>query len=112
MEMFSDSRIPVISVMGVPGSSPFPRQFSATRLATRPTMPVTIPIIWEKVMDEWEKLGFAPDGIYTGFLADEKQADKILDFFRRFRSPETMVLVDPVRETAAELMGFTQKTFG
>ena len=50
----------------------------------------------EKVMDEWEKLGFAPDGIYTGFLADEKQADKILDFFRRFRSPETMVLVDPV----------------
>ena len=33
---------------------------------------------------------------YTGFLANEKQADKILDFFRRFRGPDTMVLVDPV----------------
>ena len=29
-------------------------------------------------MDEWEKRGFSPDGIYTGFLADEEQADKIL----------------------------------
>ncbi len=38
-----------------------------------------------------------PDGIYTGFLADEEQADKILDFFsKRFRTENTMVLVDPV----------------
>ena len=47
-------------------------------------------------MDEWEKRGFSPDGIYTGFLADEEQADKILDFLRRFRKEKTMVLVDPV----------------
>ena len=31
-----------------------------------------------QIMDEWEKRGFSPDGIYTGFLADEEQADKIL----------------------------------
>ena len=47
-------------------------------------------------MDEWEKRGFSPDGIYTGFLADEEQADKILDFLRRFRKEKTVVLVDPV----------------
>ena len=41
-------------------------------------------------------VGFSPDGIYTGFLADEEQADKILDFLRRFRKEKTMVLVDPV----------------
>lgn len=40
--------------------------------------------------------GIFPDGIYTGFLADEEQADKILDFLRRFRKEKTMVLVDPV----------------
>lgn len=28
-------------------------------------------------MEEWKKRGFVPDGIYTGFLSDEKQADKI-----------------------------------
>ena len=50
----------------------------------------------EQIMDEWEKRGFSPDGIYTGFLADEEQADKILDFLRRFRKEKTMVLVDPV----------------
>ena len=49
-----------------------------------------------QIMDEWEKRGFSPDGIYTGFLADEEQADKILDFLRRFRKEKTMVLVDPV----------------
>ena len=27
----------------------------------------------EQIMDEWEKRGFSPDGIYTGFLADEEQ---------------------------------------
>ncbi|MFR6582628.1 MAG: hypothetical protein ACLURP_11760 [Ruminococcus sp.] len=31
---------------------------------------------------------FPLDGIYTGFLADEEQADKILDFLRRFRNRE------------------------
>ena len=29
-------------------------------------------------MEQWKKRGFIPDGIYTGFLSDEKQADKIL----------------------------------
>ena len=43
-----------------------------------------------------QKMDFYPDGIYTGFLADEEQADKILDFLRRFRKEKTMVLVDPV----------------
>ena len=50
----------------------------------------------EQIMTEWEKRKFSPDGIYTGFLADEEQADKILDFFQRFRTENTMVLVDPV----------------
>lgn len=64
-------------------------------------------------MDEWEKLGFAPDGIYTGFLADEKQADKILDFFQKISKPGDHGAGGPGngRQRAA-LMGFTQKGFG
>ena len=47
-------------------------------------------------MDEWQKMDFHPDGIYTGFLADAAQADKAVDFIQRFKKKETKVLVDPV----------------
>ena len=45
---------------------------------------------------EWKKLGFQPDGIYTGFLSSEKQVDKILSFIDSFETDDTLVLVDPV----------------
>lgn len=47
-------------------------------------------------MDEWQKMHFRPDGIYTGFLADALQAEKAVDFIQRFKSTETKVPVDPV----------------
>lgn len=87
--------IPVISVMGVQ-AVPLPTAVLSNQTGYPSYYACDYTGHMEKVMDEWEKLGFAPDGIYTGFLADEKQADKILDFFRRFRGPDTMVLVDPV----------------
>ena len=103
--------IPVISVMGVQ-AVPLPTAVLSNQTGYPSYYACDYTDHMEKVMDEWEKLGFAPDGIYTGFLADEKQADKILDFFRRFRSPETMVLVDPVMGDNGSAMGFTQKGFG
>ena len=48
------------------------------------------------IMEEWEKRGFYPDGIYTGFLPGEAQADQILEFLKRFRKKDTVVIVDPV----------------
>lgn len=32
------------------------------------------------LMDEWQKMHFRPDGIYTGFLADALQAEKAVGF--------------------------------
>ena len=43
-----------------------------------------------------KKRGFVPDGIYTGFLSDEKQADKILKFIDTFAGEDTLILTDPV----------------
>lgn len=48
------------------------------------------------IMEEWKKLDFCPDGIYTGFLADAAQADKAVKFMNEFKTPETKILVDPV----------------
>lgn len=36
------------------------------------------------------------DGIATGFLGSEKQVDIVIDFFKSFKGPKTLVVVDPV----------------
>ena len=71
--------IPVISVMGVQAV-----QMISAVLSNQTFYPFYYCVNYsehmEHIMDEWEKRGFSTDGIYTGFLADEEQADKILDF--------------------------------
>jgi pyridoxine kinase len=45
---------------------------------------------------EWEKLGLRFQGIATGFLGSAEQIGLVKDFLQRFKTPETVVLVDPV----------------
>lgn len=87
--------IPVISVMGVQ-AVPLPTAVLSNQTGYPSCYCDDYTEHMEQIMTEWEKRKFSPDGIYTGFLADEEQADKILDFFQRFRTENTMVLVDPV----------------
>ena len=87
--------IPVLSVMGVQ-AVPLPTAVLSNQTGYPSYYCDNYTEHMEQIMDEWEKRGFSPDGIYTGFLADEEQADKILDFLRRFRKEKTVVLVDPV----------------
>ena len=87
--------IPVISVMGVQ-AVPLPTAVLSNQTGYPSYYCDDYTEHMEQIMTEWEKRKFSPDGIYTGFLADEEQADKSLDFFQRFRTENTMVLVDPV----------------
>jgi Pyridoxal/pyridoxine/pyridoxamine kinase len=50
----------------------------------------------DKFTYQWQRLGINFDGIYTGFLASEKQVDKIENFLRVFKKKDTLLLVDPV----------------
>lgn len=45
---------------------------------------------------QWKALDFKPEGIYTGFLSNEKQVDFILDFIKDFSTPDMLIMVDPV----------------
>ena len=47
-------------------------------------------------MDEWEKLGLRFDAINTGFLGSQAQCDIVLDFLRRFKTENTIAVIDPV----------------
>ena len=61
---------------------------------------------------EWKKLGFQPDGIYTGFLSSEKQVDKILSFINSFETDDTLVLVDPVLGDGGRTYSLYTETLG
>lgn len=50
----------------------------------------------EYFRQEWEKMGAHFDGIYTGFLASESQAEHIFRFLDTFYKENTFLLVDPV----------------
>lgn len=43
----------------------------------------------------WEKLGLTYDGIYSGFLGSEAQADIISEFIKKNRKENTFLFVDP-----------------
>lgn len=47
-------------------------------------------------MNEWKKLDLHFDGICTGFLGSVEQINIVSDFIRDFKSPNTIVIVDPV----------------
>ena len=47
-------------------------------------------------MDEWAKLGLMFNGILTGFLGSPEQISIVKRFMDRFKSENTVVVVDPV----------------
>lgn len=87
--------IPVISVMGVQ-ACPLPTAILSAQTGFPSYYYDDYTSHIEDIMTEWKKMGFCPDGIYTGFLAGEMQADRVMEFIRMFQSDETKILVDPV----------------
>ena len=48
------------------------------------------------IADKWLELGFEFDGIYSGFLSAEKQADEVINVVDNFKKPNTIFILDPV----------------
>lgn len=87
--------IPVISVMGIQ-ACPLPTAVLSAQTGFPSYFCDDYTDRMDKIMEEWKKMEFYPDGIYTGFLADALQADKAVEFIKNFKKKETKVLVDPV----------------
>lgn len=49
-----------------------------------------------RYMESWQETGIEFDGISTGFLGSVEQIGLVIEFFRRFKKKETLVVVDPV----------------
>lgn len=49
-----------------------------------------------RIIDQWEKLGVTFDAIYTGYMGSPRQIEIVCGFIERFRTGDTLVVVDPV----------------
>lgn len=87
--------IPVLSVMGVQ-ACPLPTAVLSAQTGFSSYYYDDYTRHIEEIIREWKKMDFCPDGIYTGFLAGDIQAERVLDFVKEFQQKDTKVLVDPV----------------
>ncbi|MDH8702636.1 pyridoxine kinase [Dysgonomonadaceae bacterium PH5-43] len=51
----------------------------------------------------WKSLNIQFDAIYTGFLGSFEQLDLVTSFFKEFKTPDNIILVDPVMADNGEL---------
>ena len=88
--------IPVLSAMGVQ-CCPLHTAFLSTHTGgfenfTFLDMTDEMP----KVAAHWKSLGLRFQAVYSGFLGSERQIGIVEDFIRDFRTPDSVVVVDPV----------------
>ena len=87
--------IPVLSAMGLQ-VCPLPTAILSNHTGYESGTFMDFTPHMETYAAEWEKRNLEFRAIYTGFLGNLKQVKTISAFIRRFRRPDTMVLVDPV----------------
>lgn len=87
--------IPVISVMGIQ-ACPLPTAVLSAQTGFPSYYCDDYTDRMDAIMEEWKKMDFYPDGIYTGFLADARQAGKAVEFIEQFAKEDTKILIDPV----------------
>ena len=87
--------IPVISVMGIQ-ACPLPTAVLSAQTGFPSYYCDDYTDRMDAIMEEWKKMDFYPDGIYTGFLADARQADKAVEFIEQFAKEDRKILIDPV----------------
>lgn len=103
--------IPVISVMGIQ-ACPLPTAILSNQTDYPSYFCDDYTDKMSIIMDEWEKLGFVPDGIYSGFLAGADQVDKVLEFIERFAGKDTHILIDPVMGDRGETYDIYSEKLG
>ena len=103
--------IPVLSVMGVQ-ACPLPTAILSNQTGYESYYYDDYTEHIDAYTDEWTKRGLTLDGIYTGFLGSELQAEKILRFIDIFQKPDTLLLVDPVMGDSGQTYDIYNETFG
>lgn len=87
--------IPVISSLGIE-CCPFPTAVLSAQTGYGSYHFIDLTSEFTAYENEWQKLGYSFDGILTGYIASSAQADLIASFIKKFKSENTVLVVDPV----------------
>lgn len=101
--------IPVISAMGAQ-VCPLPTAILSNHTAYDDCTFQDMTDGMDDYIEKWKKLGLSFDAIFTGFLGNLQQVEKILHFVDLFQEKKTLLLVDPVMADDGEIYStYTKK---
>ena len=101
--------IPIISSLGVQ-ACPLPTAVLSNQTCYESFYMCDLTEHMDGIINKWKELGFDFDGIYTGYIAGEKQAEKILEFVKDFKKEDTVFIADPVMGDEGEIYpNFTEE---
>ncbi len=87
--------IPVISVMGMQ-ACPLPTAILSAQTGFGEFFCDDFTDRMSCFTEHWKKMGVSFDGIYSGYLANPSQIEKVLQFLEQFQGKDTLYLADPV----------------
>lgn len=87
--------LPVISALGIE-ACPLPTAILSNQTGYDSFFCTNYTKNLTSYIDEWKKMGVKFDGILTGYIASESQAEIIGEFIDYFADKDTLVFVDPV----------------
>lgn len=96
--------IPVISSLGIE-CCPFPTAVLSAQTGYSSYHFIDLTNEFTAYENEWQKLGYTFDGILTGYIASPAQADLIASFIKKFKSENTVLVVDPVMADDGKIYG-------
>ena len=65
----------------------------------------------EPIVSHWKSLGLAFDAVYTGYLGSFEQLRLVSDIFSTFKTPENLIIIDPVMADNGVLYGGFSEEF-
>lgn len=87
--------IPVISVMGMQ-ACPLPTAILSAQTGFKDYYCDDFTDKMDNFTEKWKRMGVTFDGIYSGYMADSMQIQKVLYFLEQFQHDSTLYLADPV----------------
>ena len=87
--------IPILAALGVQ-ACPMPTAVLSNQTGFPSYTGQDLTAQLEGFAQAWKRLGVRLDGVYTGFLCNNRQIDFVSSFVRDFAEPGILVLIDPV----------------
>lgn len=102
--------IPVVSVMGIQ-ACPLPTAVLSAQTGFENYYCDDFTDRMDEFTAHWKQMGVTFDGIYSGYLANPLQMDKVTHFLEQFQGEHTLYLADPVMGDGGKKFGMCSEAF-